>query len=187
LGNSSSAIILSGGLSNRFGGNKSLAKILGKPMIAHIVDTVKPLVDEVLVITDTEGSKRELSKVLDSQVKFLLDEYELKSPVVGALTGFKHAETKISLLLACDIPLISAEVVSHLLELSEGYDAVIPRWPNGYIEPLQATYDTRKAYAASLKAVTKKELRMRDMICRLRNVLYPSTNDLAKLDPKLTR
>lgn len=185
LSDSSSAIILSGGLSNRFGRNKSLAKILEKPMIAYVVDAVKSVVDEVLVITDTEDNRRELSKVLDSSTKILLDEYKLRSPVVGALTGFRHAEGKNSILLACDIPLVSAKVVSLLLELSENYDAVIPRWPNGYIEPLQAAYNTAKTFAASREAVDEKELRMRDVISRLGNILYLSTDDLTKLDPKL--
>lgn len=177
---------MSGGLSNRFGGNKSLAPILGKPMISYVVDAVKSLVDEVLVVTDIESSKKELSKILDSSVKLILDEYELKSPVVGALTGFKHAEGETSLLLPCDIPLISIKVVSLLLELSKDYDAVIPRWPNGYIEPIQAAYKTRKSYTASLEAITKKENRMHDIITRLENILYISTNELAKLDPKLS-
>lgn len=182
---SSSAIVLSGGLSNRFGRNKSLATLLDKPLITYVVDAVKPIVDETLVITDTEGSRKELSKVLSSSVKILLDEYDLKSPVVGALTGFKYAEGKSSLLLACDIPMISAKVVSLLLKLSENYDAVIPRWPNGYIEPLQAVYNTEKGYTASLEAIAKEEFRMRDIIIRLGNVQYLSTNALSKLDPKL--
>lgn len=154
-------------------------------MITYVVDAVKPLVNEVLVITGTEEIRKELSKILDSSVKFFLDQCDLKSPVVGALTGFEHARGNSSLLLACDIPLISRKVVSLLLELSEDYDAVIPRWPNGYIEPLQAAYNTKKAYVASLEALTKKEFRIRDAITRLVNVLYLSTNVLLKLDPKL--
>lgn len=180
-----SAIILSGGLSNRLGRNKGLANLFDKPMVTYVVDSVIPLVDEVLVITDTEDNRKELSRILDSSIGILLDEFNLKSPVVGALTGFKHAKGQRSLLLSCDTPLISRKVISLLLELSEDYDLVIPKWPTGYIEPLQAAYNTKKAYEASLEAITLKELRMSDIIARLKNVLYISTIALSKLDPKL--
>lgn len=154
-------------------------------MITYVVDVVSPLADEVLVVTDTEGNGKELSKILNSSVKVLLDEYGLKSPAVGAMTGFKHAEGKYSLLLSCDTPLVSMKVLSVLMDLSEGYDAIIPKWPSGYIEPLQAAYDTRKAYETSLEAIANKELRMKSMITRLRKVLYISTIALSKIDPGL--
>jgi len=179
------AIILSGGLSDRFGKSKSLVDLLGKPMISHVVNSVLPLVDETLVITDTEDNRKELSKVLNQSIEILLDEFKLKSPVVGALTGFKHAKGQRSLLLSCDTPLISRKVISLLLELSDDYDLVIPKWPTGYIEPLQAAYNTNKAYEASLEAVTLKELKMSDVIGRLKNILYISTIALTKLDPRL--
>lgn len=154
-------------------------------MIAYVADSVRPLVDEILVVTDTEDNRKELSKALNPSVKIVLDEFELKSPVVGALTGFKHAEGQRSLLLSCDTPLISREVVSLLLELSDSYSLVIPKWPTGYIEPLQAAYDTKKAYEASLEAITHKELRMSDVIAKLKNVLYISTIALSRLDSRL--
>lgn len=154
-------------------------------MVTHVVDAVRSLVDEVLIVTDTEDNKKELSKIFDSSVKILLDEYNLKSPIVGASTGFKYAKGKYSLLLACDTPLVSAKVLALLLDRSEGYDAVIPKWPSGYIEPLQAVYNTWKAYEASLDAITHKELSMANIINRLKSVLYVSTIDLSRVDPKL--
>ena len=154
-------------------------------MITYVIDAVRPLVDEVLVVTDSEGNKKELSKILCSDVKLILDECDLKSPIVGALAGFKHAEENYSLLLSSDSPLISAKVMSLLLDLSDDYDAVIPEWPGGYIEPLQAVYHTRKAFAAAFSAISNNELRMRSIISRLRNVLYVSTITISKIDPPL--
>ena len=61
-------------------------------MITYVIDAVRPLVNEILVVTDSEGNKKELSKILDSDVKLILDECDLKSPVVGALSGFKNTD-----------------------------------------------------------------------------------------------
>jgi len=154
-------------------------------MITYVVDTVQPLVDEVLVVTNTENNRGKISRVIDSKVKIVLDESHLKSPLIGALTGFKHAKGKYSLLLACDTPLISRKVISLLLELITGNDAVVPKWPSGYIEPLQAIYDTQKGYEASFQAILQKELRMKGLITRLKDVLYISTLELSKLDSEL--
>ena len=154
-------------------------------MITYVVDSVTPLVDEVLVIVDTDSARRELTQVLDPSVEIFLDEYDSKSPVIGSSTGFKHAKYPCSLLLACDTPLISIEVISLLLDLAENYTAVIPRWPNGYIEPLQAAYNVKKTSAASLEAIAEGALRMRDIVVRLQNILYLSTNAISKFDPKL--
>lgn len=180
-----SAVVLSGGVSNRFKRNKSLTNLLDKPMITYVVDSVKSLVDEILITTDTEDKRRKLSKIFDSSIKIILDEYQLKSPVVGALTGLKYARGEYSILLSCDTPLISAKVVQLLLEISKDYDAVIPRWPNGYIEPLQAVYNTEKAYGAAFKAITQKNLKMSDVIKKLRKVLFISTIALSNMDPDL--
>ncbi|MFH0749230.1 MAG: molybdenum cofactor guanylyltransferase [Candidatus Bathyarchaeota archaeon] len=177
-----SAIVLSGGQSKRFGQNKSLTPVMGKAMILYVIEAVSPLTDEILVVTDKEDNRKELSKMLDSSIHILLDEDKLKSPVVGALTGFKYAKGKYSLLLACDTPLISKNVLSCLLNLTEGYDAVIPKWPNDFIEPLQAAYNTRKAYEASMEAINNQEFRMKNIILRLKKILYISTIALSRED-----
>jgi len=176
---------MSGGLSKRFGRSKGLVELLGKPLISYIVDRIGLIVDEIIVVVAYEEQKRELSRLFSSPVRVVIDEYALGSPLVGALTGFKYALGEYSLLLPCDTPLISSKVVSLLFQLAFGLDAVIPKWPNNYVEPLQAVYKTKAAYEASLEAVKEEKLRMKDMFMRLNKVLYVSTTILRNLDPKL--
>ena len=64
-------------------------------------------------------------------------------------------------------------------------NAVIPRWPNGYIEPLQAVYRTDKALKASEEAVENGRMDMRSMIRGLRRVRYVSTIVIREIDPEL--
>ena len=151
-----------------------------------MVDAVAPLVGEIIVITDTKDNQRTLSQALSPSIHVLVDELDLRSPVVGALTGFKHAKGGHSLLLSCKMPLISRDVVSLLLEVSTSYNLVIPRWPSGDVEPLQAAYNTKVAYEASQAAVTARELDMNDILSKLRNTLYISSAVLSQLNSKLT-
>jgi molybdopterin-guanine dinucleotide biosynthesis protein A len=178
-----SAIILSGGESKRFKEDKGLFKIFHKPLIAYVIETVTPCVDDVMVITSID-KVQEYSHALPS-TRVLADESDCKAPISGAYTGFKNAIGDYSLLLPCDTPLVSQRVISLLLRLAPGNDAVVPQWPNGYIEPLQAIYRTKEAYQASLESIASEELKLGNMISRLKKVLHLSTEVIKQLDKDL--
>ena len=179
-----SAIILSGGESKRFGGDKGLFRVGQKPLLYYVVKSVAPLVDEVLIIIRCNDKKYEYSHQFPfSQI--LIDEDILKAPVSGALTGFKNAIGDYSILLPCDTPLVSQKVLSFLLSLVEGFDCVVPRWPSSYIEPLQAVYLTKTAYEAARKSIEEGKNHFRDMISHLKKVLYVSTIEIKKLDTRM--
>jgi molybdopterin-guanine dinucleotide biosynthesis protein A len=63
--------------------------------------------------------------------------------------------------------------------------AVIPRWPNGYIEPLQAVYCAKPAYESAKNALSEGKLNVQSMVDKLRGVRYVSTLVLQQLDPEL--
>ncbi|MEM2419771.1 MAG: molybdenum cofactor guanylyltransferase [Candidatus Bathyarchaeia archaeon] len=181
----SSAIILAGGPSKRFGSDKSLSLLLNKPLIKHVLDVVNNFVEEKIVVVSSRDAKENLAKVLGSDVKIAVDKRKVQSPLVGALTGFSEASGEYALLLPCDTPLVSREVLALLLELCINKNAVIPRWPNGYIEPLHAAYRVQSALEAAEKALNEGRLEMRAMIEKLRGVRYISTLVLQQFDPEL--
>jgi len=181
----STAIILAGGLSQRFGSDKALAELGGRPLIQYVTDVVTRLVDETIIVVGTSEQESLLSRLYKGRSTMIMDTVKEKSPLVGASIGFERAHGTVSLLLPCDAPLLSGDVLSFLLGISPSYNAVIPRWPNGNIEPIHATYNTGTANAAAKEALRNNELRMYDAIKRLRNVLYVSTDILRQLDPNL--
>jgi molybdopterin-guanine dinucleotide biosynthesis protein A len=180
-----SAIVLAGGFSSRFGQDKGLLELADKPLIRHVTDAIDPLVDEVVVVTKSRERVLEYSNVLVADVQFVVDVCEARSPLIGALTGFGSAHGKYSLLLPFDTPFISEQVVSLLFELCQGKTAVIPRWPNGYIEPLNAVYHTKLALEAAENAVTEGKMKVRALIEKLQGVRYISTIAIQQLDPEL--
>jgi len=181
-----SAVVLAGGFSKRFGQDKGLLKLTGKPLILHILDKVSTVVDEVLVVVSSKSQEKAYTCFLKQKAKIVIDKYETQNPLVGALTGFERAQGKYSLLLPCDTPFVSSQIASFLLELCVNKDAVIPRWPNGHIEPLQAVYYTKSALNVANKAVEDKKQNMHSMIASLKKVQYVSTLVLKQIDPKLT-
>lgn len=181
-----SAVVLAGGFSKRFGQDKGLLKLAGKPLILHILDKVSTVIDEVLVVVSSKSQEKAYTCFLKQKAKIVIDKYETQNPLVGALTGFEKAQGKYSLLLPCDTPFVSSQIASFLLELCVNKDAVIPRWPNGHIEPLQAVYYTKSALNVANKAVEDKKQNMHSMIASLKKVRYVSTLVLKQIDPKLT-
>ena len=145
---------------------------------------------EVIVVdgqsTDNTVSIAEnFAKVTGSNVRIVIDENDMQSPLIGALTGFERAYGEYSLLLPCDTPLVSRDILLLLLELRINKNAVIPRWSNGYIEPLQAVYCTKPTVEAAKKTLNAGKADMRSMVDELRTVRYISTLVLQQLDPGL--
>ena len=180
-----SAIVLAGGFSSRFGQDKGVLELADKPLIKHIIDAVSPVVNETIIVTNSQERITKYAKVMVADVQFVVDVCESRSPLIGALTGFGSAHGKYSLLLPFDTPFVSREVVSLLFELCRNKAAVIPRWPNGYIEPLHAVYQTKLALEAAKSAVAEGKLNVRAMIKKLRGVRYVSTLVIQQLDPDL--
>jgi len=180
-----SAIILAGGLSKRLGQDKGLVKLAGKPLLAHVLDKISNVVDEIVVVVSSESQKRVFEGLVKQKAKVTVDIDKAQSPLVGALTGFESVHGQYSLLLSCDAPFISIEIASLLLDLCINRNAVIPRWPNGFIEPLQAAYHTKSAQVAAKKTLENGKMNFQSMIALLRGVRYISTMVLKQIDPEL--
>ena len=180
-----SAIVLAGGFSSRFGQDKGVLELSGKPLIKHVLDAVKPVVNEIVVVTNSQQRSEVYRKIVGREVKFALDIEEAKGPLVGALTGFGAAQGRYCVLLPSDLPFVSRSILELFFELCHGRSAVIPRWPNAQIEPLHAVYHTQAALEAAEVAVAEGRFDLRGMIEKLRGVRYVSTLVVQELDPEL--
>ena len=183
-----SAIVLAGGFSSRFGQDKGLLLLAGKPLAKHVLDAINNIVDEEILVASSKDQAENYEKLVDSSVKVLIDRTsgnEAQSPLVGALAGLKEAHGRYSLMLPCDTPFVSNDVIALLFELCIGRSAVVPRWPNGCTEPLQAVYCSKPTCEAAMSALNEGELNMQSMIDRLRGVRYVSTLVLEQIDPEL--
>jgi len=178
-----SAIILAGGFSRRFGSDKGLVLLRDKPLVRHVIDKIYPVVNEVLVVVSSENQKKTFKLVLKKDAKIIIDKDNSQSPLIGAMTGFEASNCEYSLLLPCDAPLVSTNIIQFLFDMSINRRAVIPRWPSGYIEPLQAVYHTKSALIAAKIALRQGNMNMRSMIDNLHGVRYISTMVIEQLEP----
>lgn len=180
-----SAVILAGGLSSRFGKDKGLLQLAGKPLVKHVLNRINDVVDEKIVVVGCRQQVDEYVKATDASTDVIADIVNAHGPLGGTMTGFERAHGEYSLLLPCDTPFVSRDVLSLLLELCAKRNACIPRWPNGYVEPLHAAYRTKPALKACNLALYAGKLDMKAMLNSLQCVRYVSTLVLEQLDAGL--
>jgi molybdopterin-guanine dinucleotide biosynthesis protein A len=180
-----SAIILAGGSSSRLGQDKCLLTLAGKPLIQHILATVRNITEESLLIFSSNAQAQQYKEFANEKTRLFVETTDTHTPLAGAARGFEKAHGEYSILLPCDTPLVSRDILLLLFELCENRNAAIPRWPDGRAEPLQAVYRSKPALEASKGALSAGELNVQAMLDRLQNVRFVSTLLLAQLDPEL--
>lgn len=137
-----SAAVLAGGQSRRMGRDKSLLPIAGLTMLEHILNQVRPLVDETLVGADNP------EKYGFTGVRVIPDEEPGQGPLMGILSCVQAARRERVLVTACDIPELPTDFLRIMLRKANRTDIVMPRDSCGRYEPLPAVYTRRMLPAA---------------------------------------
>lgn len=180
------AIILAGGFSKRFGSDKGILKVANISLINHVLKKVNSIVDEIIIVTNSYKKIDLYSKEIgEFKADFFLDIHKGIGPLAGVFTGLKKSHGDYSLIVPFDTPFLSEKILTLLFELCKKKSAIIPRWPNGHIEPLHSVYHTKEAFNAALEAINNNEKRVQSLIQRLQNVFYISTEILRLYDPNL--
>ena len=178
-----SAIILAGGMSKEFDGDKAVLELEGKPLLSYVVESVKGIAEEVIVVTDSQDIADAYAKVVPS-AKFVVNQAPSGDLLGEVIAGFEAAQGEYSLILPSGSPFVSHELVTLLFECCVGKAAVVPRWTNQEIEPLHAVYDTKMALEAAKALLAEGGSDMVELVERLRGVRYLSTMVIEQLDPE---
>jgi molybdopterin-guanine dinucleotide biosynthesis protein A/molybdopterin converting factor small subunit len=128
-----SAIVLAGGRSSRMGRPKALLPFDGTPLIVHTVRTLKPLFDEIVVVS---APGQELP---DMPVTRVDDDIAYQGPVGGICYGLRATTTEVSFVTSCDSAFLNPALIFHLVSQLPGHDVVVPFW-EARLQPLHAVY-----------------------------------------------
>ena len=129
-----SAAILSGGKAARFGGrDKSALVVGGRSILVRQLRELVQVAGDVMIIggnppRDAVGTAR-----------LLADHIPGCGPLGGLHTALAEATGDAVVVVACDMPYITAPMLSHLLTLTCEADAVVPKTDRGY-HPMCAAY-----------------------------------------------
>ena len=142
--------ILAGGRGRRFGGDKLLYKINGRPLILYTIERLETAkkIDEVVLIASKDNAK----KLVKLGYRVVVDEL-LIGPMGGVYTALSLGDAFV---VAGDMPLLVPEFVDFIISefKKSGKIACVPRWENGYLEPLHSAYSSafREVLEEKIKA-----------------------------------
>ena len=216
-----SIAVLAGGKSQRFGSNKALFKVGGKPLITRFLleipkihanprltylslrnrtqwEEILHALERDLTVTPSEVedgvyhlTSSELQKPLTIRVVFDIDHNEAigdRAAIFGFSSIFGVSRVGFIQFVPCDMPYFNASVIDKIYTFCESrnwlFDAVIPRWENGFIEPLNGVYRVEKLAPITQGNIKLGHLSLRDLITRdVKQASFPIEKELSAIDP----
>ncbi len=168
-------LILIGGKSTRFGSDKGLFEFHGKSLLSYQLETLHQSDYDIFLVANSKQQVQNYVEKIDIKkiMAFIVDDYSiigekrLRTPMIGLYSGFKELnllDYRKSFVLSCDLPLINLNVLKFLIEKSEEYDCCIPKWKNGFLEPLFAIYPVEKALTKARKNLNKRNYRLTNIL-----------------------
>ncbi len=117
------------------GRDKALLPFRGGVLAQSVAEAVKVAAGSATLV----GNLPEIDKL---HYPVISDLYPGEGPLGGILTALAHSTSTWNLVVACDMPELSAVFLQFLLKRAEesGADAVLPQGPAGRAEPLCAVY-----------------------------------------------
>lgn len=133
-----SGIVLCGGRSSRMGRPKAWLPWSGRPMLVHVVERLREVVDDVVVVAAPD------QHLPDVDARVVADREAGLGPLAGLREGLAHARGDLAFVTATDAPYLTAAFVRKVLGVGRAAAPVV----EGRVQPLSAAYPTRGAALA---------------------------------------
>jgi molybdopterin-guanine dinucleotide biosynthesis protein A len=157
-----SAAILAGGRASRFGGRDKSALIVdGLPILDRQMAELEAVSDDVMLVVGECTPA-----TVPPRLRVVRDRVPACGPLGGLDAALAAARHDALVLVACDMPFVTARLLGHLLALTSEADAIVPRTERGY-HPLCAAY-TRACQPAIAERLDRRQLRMMDFLADVR-------------------
>lgn len=162
--------VLAGGRSSRMGRNKALLPFRGRTLLDEVASSVRTAAGSVAIV-----GKPEIYQHMGFPV--IPDLISESGPLGGIHAALSASEADWNLVVACDMPAVSAEILLQLMAASEesGADCLIPSGPSGRPEPLCAAYHRRSLPAIAI-ALDNEIRKVMDALKDLHVRIWPVTN-----------
>lgn len=176
-----SGVILAGGLSQRLGRDKAMVKVDGIPLICRVIDRVREVAQETVVVINKPDRALELP--LQNYIRTVVDIYPNRGSLGGIFTGLSESAEEWTFVFSCDMPFINTSLLRFMLSVKEDFDAVVPL-VDGRPEPTHALYN-RSCLSHIKQRLEANDLKITNFFGTVR-VRYIHGEELDNLDPKLS-
>jgi molybdenum cofactor guanylyltransferase len=162
-----SGFVLAGGGSTRMGRDKALLPYHGTTLVEHVASAVQAASGSAATIIGDPDRYRCFGYPV------VADQVPGCGPLSGVYTALSVTSTDWNLVVACDMPAITATTLRKLLEHAtvSGRSCVAAVGPSGEPEPLCAVYH-RRCLLVLDRAIREKQFKMRDLLPSLEVELW---------------
>ena len=166
-----SGFVLAGGASSRMGRDKALLPYRGTTLVEHLARAVQEAAGAAALIADPD-------RYASLGYPVYRDKLPGCGPLGGVYTALTVSPADWNLIVACDMPAISAEILRDLLDwaVESGENCVTAAGPTGEPEPLCAVYH-RRCLPAVERAIREKRFKMKDLVTELEARVRPVDED----------
>lgn len=158
------AIILCGGKSNRMGRPKAFLPYENTTMIEHILNTVRDLFQEVLLVANEPETFESFG------VNVVKDILPYRGPLGGILSGLLVSSYPHTFVVACDMPLVNKRLIREIASRRHGNDVVVLSHKRG-VEPLIGVY-SKNCIKQLEETLFSGNLSMQDFLTGLKAQAY---------------
>ncbi|MBP6611183.1 MAG: molybdenum cofactor guanylyltransferase [Paludibacter sp.] len=160
-------ILLCGGKSTRMGSDKFSQLYNQIPLYKPALHVLELNCEHVLVSSNVNYPEF-------ANYQLINDEHENIGPIGGILACLKKSSTTYNLIMACDMPFITGNIVKEMRLIECNFEAIVPL-NNGQAEPLYAIYN--KSICSKLeKLILQNKYSLRKMLSEL-TVCYLDVNE----------
>jgi molybdopterin-guanine dinucleotide biosynthesis protein A len=172
-------IVLAGGKGLRLGRDKVLEVIGDSNLLQRVVSQLSSF-DSDIVIVVADG--KSLPRFSDyPRLKIATDIYPGKGALGGLHAGLSASHSPYNIVVAGDMPFLNQALLQYMVQLSPGFDLVVPRVGN-WVEPLHAVY-SKGCLAPVEQLLEQGEVRVRALF-ELVKVRYVEADEIERFDPE---
>jgi len=172
------AAILAGGRARRLGGADKAALVVGgERILDRQLRVLRQVAGRILIVTNEPGRYHGLD------VPVVPDLGAGAGALGGIYSALVAADADRTLVIACDMPFLTAPFLRHVLDAGRDADVALPRGAGGY-EPLCACY-ARAAVDPIRRRIEAGDLKASDPTAGLR-IREIGPDEIAPFDPDAT-
>jgi molybdenum cofactor guanylyltransferase len=174
-------VILCGGESRRMGRSKAWLPFGDERLLARVVRLTGTVARPIVVVA---AANQELPE-LCVEVAVVRDPVAGRGPLQGLAAGLGALpnSVEIAYATATDAPFLEPRWIARLVELSDGYDLVVP-FAGGYHHPLAALYRRRAVLPAIESLLGEDCLRLSLLIDAVKTRVV-DVSEMRAVDPEL--
>jgi molybdopterin-guanine dinucleotide biosynthesis protein A len=172
-------IVLAGGKGLRLGRDKVRETVGADNLLQRVLSQLAPFNGDVIIVTAGDKSLPQINGYRGFRI--VTDIYPGKGVLGGIYTGLVASSSRDNLVVACDMPFLNQALLRYMMELSVGFDLVVPRLGD-LVEPLHAVYS--KGCLVPMERLLKQDNLEVRALFEMVKVRYVDSDEIDRFDPQ---